>query len=66
MSVTLLLNKQDRLKAKVLDGRFKIETYFHEYSSYQLSSHGELIVFLFIIFTSLLIQSLISTILLLN
>ena len=46
----LLLNKQDRLRAKVLEGRFKIETYFPEYSTYQLNSHGELIVFLFIIF----------------
>ena len=50
MSVTLLLNKQDRLKAKVLEGQFKIETYFPEYSTYKLTSHGELIVFLFIIF----------------
>ena len=32
----LLLNKQDLLKTKVLEGRFKIETYFPEYSTYQL------------------------------
>ena len=34
--VILLLNKYDLLETKVLDGHFKIETYFPEYSTYQL------------------------------
>ena len=40
----MFLNKQDLLKAKVLEGRFKIETYFPEYSSYQIPTDSELIV----------------------
>ena len=41
----MLLNKTDLLKAKVLEGHFKIETYFPEYSAYQLPTDSELIVF---------------------
>ena len=37
----MFLNKQDLLKTKVLEGRFKIESYFPEYNAYQLSSDGE-------------------------
>ena len=34
----MFLNKQDLLKDKVLEGHFKIESYFPEYSSYQISN----------------------------
>ena len=37
----MFLNKQDLLKVKVLEGCFKIETYFPEYSSYQIANDGE-------------------------
>ena len=45
----MFLNKQDLLKAKVLEGRFKIETYFRDYSSYQMANEGESIVFILFI-----------------
>ena len=51
-SVILLLNKQDKLRAKVLEGRFKIETYFPQYSTYQLIGYGELIVLFIYKFTN--------------
>ena len=35
----MFLNKQDLLKAKVLEGRFKIETYFPEYATYHGSEY---------------------------
>ncbi|XP_065914028.1 guanine nucleotide-binding protein G(s) subunit alpha-like isoform X1 [Dysidea avara] len=38
VSVIMFLNKQDLLKQKVLDGRFKIESYFPHYTSYQTST----------------------------
>ena len=37
----MFLNKQDLLKSKVLEGRFKIETYFPEYTNYQTTSDSE-------------------------
>lgn len=37
----MFLNKEDLLKAKVLEGRYKIEDYFPEYATYQLSGGGE-------------------------
>ena len=40
----MFLNKQDLLKAKVLEGRFKIETYFSEYASYQMANDSESII----------------------
>ena len=43
----MFLNKQDLLKDKVLEGRFKIETYFPEYSTYQMANDSESIVFIF-------------------
>jgi len=36
----MFLNKQDLLKDKVLEGRFKIENYFPDYSSYQVPNEG--------------------------
>ena len=36
VSVILLFNKLDLLEAKVLEGCFKIESYFPEYADYQL------------------------------
>ena len=44
VSVIMFLNKEDLLKAKVLEGRFKIETYFPEYSSYQMAHYSESII----------------------
>jgi len=38
----MFLNKQDLLRQKVLEGRFKIDTYFPEYSSYQTSADSKL------------------------
>ena len=40
----MFLNKQDLLKSKVLEGRFKIESYFPEYTSYQMTSDSESVV----------------------
>ena len=40
----MFLNKEDLLKAKVLEGRFKIETYFPEYSSYEIPADSEFII----------------------
>lgn len=37
----MFLNKQDLLKAKVLEGRFKIETYFSEFSTYQIANESK-------------------------
>ena len=45
-SVIMFLNKQDLLKSKVLEGRFKIETYFPEYTNYQMTDDSELIMIL--------------------
>lgn len=44
----MFLNKQDLLKTKVLEGRFKIEHFFPEYSTYQMASDGEWIIVLYI------------------
>ena len=44
-SVIMFLNKQDLLKTKVLKGRFKMETYFPEYATYQVTSDSELMCF---------------------
>ena len=44
VSVIMFLNKQDLLRQKVLEGRFKIESYFPEYSTYQTSQDSKLIV----------------------
>ena len=41
----MFLNKQDLLKAKVLEGRFKIEEYFHEYATYQMTNDSKSIIF---------------------
>ena len=41
VSVIMFLNKQDLLKAEVLEGRFKIEAYFPEYSRYQMANDSE-------------------------
>ncbi|XP_065914030.1 guanine nucleotide-binding protein G(s) subunit alpha-like [Dysidea avara] len=38
VSVIMFLNKQDLLKQKVTEGRFKIENYFPEYSDYKTNS----------------------------
>ena len=43
----MFLNKQDLLKTKVLEGRFKIETYFPEYTTYQMTSESELMCFIY-------------------
>ena len=37
-SVILFLNKQDLLEKKISEGRFKLETYFPDFSTYQLPS----------------------------
>ena len=37
----MFLNKQDLLKQKVTEGRFKIENYFPEYSDYKTNSESE-------------------------
>ena len=37
----MLLNKKDLLRAKVLEGRYKIESYFPEYSTYQMTSDSK-------------------------
>ena len=46
VSVIMFLNKQDLLKTKVLEGRFKIESYFPEYNAYQMNNDGESVVYL--------------------
>lgn len=46
----MFLNKQDLLKDKVLEGRFKIETYFPEYSDYQMANDSKSIVFIIYIY----------------
>ena len=46
----MLLNKQDLLKSKVLEGRFKIETYFPEYTNYQMTSDSESDVYIVVEF----------------
>ena len=42
VSVIMFLNKQDLLKAKVLEGRFKIETYFPDFATYQMNNDGKI------------------------
>jgi len=41
VSVIMFLNKQDLLKQKVTEGRFKIENYFPDYSNYKTNSESE-------------------------
>ena len=44
-SVIMFLNKQDLLKTKVLKGCFKMETYFPEYVTYQITSDSKLMYY---------------------
>ena len=41
VSVILFLNKQDILKEKINEGKFKLESYFPEFKGYQPPSNGE-------------------------
>lgn len=40
----MFLNKQDLLATKVMEGRFKIENYFRDFSSYQMTGDSKSIV----------------------
>ena len=48
VSIIVFLNKQDLLRQKILEGRFKIESYFPEYASYNITSESEQLSFIII------------------